>query len=277
MTADDLPPPVVRVASLAATGGALRDGQRAVPEETPIAFTYNRMAHAVMMATPADLEDFAVGFSLAEGVVSAAAEIRSIDIVVTELGIELRMWIDEDRASAYTDRRRHIAGPTGCGLCGIESLEEAMRPLPAVDAGLHVTPSMISAAMDALPPGQVFNRETRAVHAAAFWIPGQGIVAVREDVGRHNALDKLAGALARQGIAGSRGMVLLTSRVSVEMVQKTAILGASILVAVSAPTALAIRTAESCGITLVAIARGADFEIFTHPHRITGPEVRHVA
>jgi FdhD protein len=275
MTAE--PPPVVRVSRLAASGGVLREGRRAVPEETAVAFTYNRMAHAVMMATPADLEDFAVGFSLAEGVVDTAAEIEALDVVVTDLGIELRMWIGEDRASAYTDRRRFIAGPTGCGLCGIESLEEAMRPARAVGAGLQVTPSMIGAAMEALPPGQALNRETRAVHAAAFWTPAQGIVALREDVGRHNALDKLAGALARQGIAGSGGMVLLTSRVSVEMVQKTAMLGASILVAVSAPTALAIRTAEACGITLVAVARGADFEIFAHPHRITGPEVRHVA
>jgi FdhD protein len=159
----------------------------------------------------------------------------------------------------------------------MESLEETVRPAPQVSAGLIVSPTDISDAIAAMPPGQKLNRETRAVHAAAFWMPDQGIVALREDVGRHNAIDKLAGALARQGIAGSAGIVLLTSRISVEMVQKTAILGAAILVAVSAPTALAIRTAEAAGITLIAIARGRDFEIFTHPGRVEDAQARHVA
>jgi FdhD protein len=150
----------------------------------------------------------------------------------------------------------------------MESLAETARPVPAVAAGLRLSPEMIVAAMASLPARQTLNDETRAVHAAAFWTPGDGILALREDVGRHNALDKLAGALARHAVAGADGVVLLTSRVSVEMVQKTAILGAPVLVAVSAPTALAIRTAEACGITLIAIARGQDFEIFTHPDRI---------
>jgi FdhD protein len=147
-------------------------------------------------------------------------------------------------------------------------LSEASRPARPIQNGLHLTPEAISAAMAALSPAQVLNRETRAIHAAAFWQPGQGIVAIREDVGRHNALDKLVGTLARRHVVGGTGIVLLTSRVSVEMVQKTAILGASILVAMSAPTALAVRVAEACGMTLVAIARGQDFEIFSHPQRI---------
>ena len=273
--------PATRVPETAVTDGARRKGHRIVPEETPVALTYNRISHAVMMATPADLEDFAVGFSLAERVVERAEEIEQLEVIERDIGIELRMWIAKDRIDTYSDRRRHLAGATGCGLCGMESLEETVRPAPVICTGVTVTPNMISDAIAAMPPGQKLNRETRAVHAAAFWMPDRGIVALREDVGRHNALDKLAGALARRGIAGSGGIVLLTSRVSVEMVQKTAIMGASVLVAVSAPTALAIRTAEAAGITLIAIARGRDFEIFTHAARVRDaevrPEVRHVA
>ena len=269
--------PTARVPEIAVTGGTRRKGHRIVPEETPVALTYNRISHAVMMATPVDLEDFAVGFSLAEQVIGCAEEIEQLEMIEREIGIELRMWIGKDRIDTYSDRRRQLAGATGCGLCGMESLEETVRPAPLVSAGLTVTPENISDAIAAMPPGQKLNRETRAVHAAAFWMPDRGIVALREDVGRHNALDKLAGALARQRIDGSDGIVLLTSRVSVEMVQKTAIMGAGVLVAVSAPTALAIRTAEAADITLIAIARGCDFEIFTHPARVRDAEVRHVA
>src|SRR5258707_3489138 len=264
----DLPTSVARLRHTASRAGRLMPGRRTVPEETAVAFTYNGSSHAVMMATPADLEDFAAGLSLTEGIVQAADDISDLEVVSSEFGVELRMWLPETRMAPYSTRRRHRAGPTGCGLCGIESLNEAARPAPPVGDGLHLTPEAISVAMAALSPAPVLNRDTRAIHAAAFWQPGKGIVAVREDVGRHNALDKLVGSLARRHIDAGTGLVLLTSRVSVEMVQKAAILGASILVAVSAPTALAVRVAEACGMTLVAIARGQDFEIFCHPRRI---------
>ncbi len=259
-----------RVARTAWRTGGFSDGDRAIPEETAVAFTYNGTSYAVMMATPRDLEDFARGFSLTEGIVAALDEIESLQIIESHAGIELRMWLAEPRGAAFGERRRHMAGPTGCGLCGIELLEEAGRPPPAVPAGRRFTPREIMRAVEAVAPLQALNRETRAVHGAAFWEPSQGLAALREDVGRHNALDKLGGALARERIDAGDGLIVLTSRVSVEMVQKTAYLGAPVIVAISAPTALAVRTAHAAGITLVAIARGDGFEIFTHPHRIAG-------
>jgi FdhD protein len=243
-------------------------GMRLIPEETAIALTYNGGTYAVMMGTPQDLRDFAVGFSLSEGVVQSPDDILSLDIIDLDDGIELRMWLDPAKADLVNERRRHIAGPTGCGICGIDSIAEAIRPAAMVAQGRSFSPREILAAMAGIAPLQHINIETRAVHAAAFWTSVRGIVALREDVGRHNALDKLAGALAQQNVSTSEGMVLLTSRVSVEMVQKTAAMGAPLMVAVSAPTALAVRTAEAAGITLVAIARPDGFEVFTHPERI---------
>jgi FdhD protein len=248
--------------------GSLAEGTRTIPEETAIALTYNSGSYAVMMATPRDLRDFAVGFSLSEGIIESSDEIDSFDIVDLDDGIELRMWLAPSRAERLSERRRHIAGPTGCGLCGIDSIAEAVRPAAIVTPGGTFSPQQVTAAMQSVAPLQAINIETRAVHAAAFWTPARGIVALREDVGRHNALDKLAGALARDQVAASEGMVLLTSRVSVEMVQKTAALGAPLLVAVSAPTALAVRMADAAGITLAAIARADGFEVFTHSQRI---------
>jgi len=221
-----------------------------------------------MMGTPKDLRDFAIGFSLSEGVVQSPEDISSLDIIHLDDGIELRMWLAPAKAELINERRRHIAGPTGCGICGIDSIAEAVRPAAVVARGRSFAPTEILTAMAGIAPLQAINIETRAVHAAAFWTPARGIVALREDVGRHNALDKLAGALAQGNLSASEGMVLLTSRVSVEMVQKAAAMGAPLIVAVSAPTALAVRMAERSGITLIGIARADGFELFTHPERI---------
>ena len=259
-------------------GGDCFPRERVLPEETAIALTYGRSTYAVMMGTPADLEDFAVGFSLNEQIVATAADIEELHVVPRgPLGMELRMSLAPDRDDAYVKRRRHIAGVTGCGMCGLESLEEATCLPPPVASALRFSADALSAAMNAIGPFQQLNRETHAVHGAAFWEPGSGIVALREDVGRHNALDKLAGALARRGLSPERGAVLLTSRVSIEMVNKTAIMGASVLVAVSAPTAFAVRVAEKVGITLIGIARADGFEVFTHPERVVTEAAAHVA
>ncbi|MGB0085843.1 MAG: formate dehydrogenase accessory sulfurtransferase FdhD [Rhodomicrobiaceae bacterium] len=242
-------------------------GQRAIPEETPVALTYDGTSYAVMMATPADLEDFAIGFSLFEGIIDSPGDIDTLEIIDVEQGIEARMWLKPDTARRHIGRRRAILGPTGCGLCGVESISEAMKPLNHVDSGLTLHPRQLVEAMGRLHKAQALNAQTRAVHAAAFWDGGAGLI-VREDVGRHNALDKIIGTAARAGLDCGKGAVLLTSRVSVEMVQKTARLGAPVMAAVSAPTALAVRLAEEAGITLVAVLRDDGFEVFTRPERI---------
>jgi FdhD protein len=243
-------------------------GKRTIPEETAVALTYDGGTYAVMMATPQDLADFAVGFSLSEGLVQSPNEIASLDIVDLKDGIELRMWLAPERAALISERRRQIAGPTGCGLCGIDSIAEALRPPKVVPKGGRVSQCEVMSAMRSIAPLQQINIETRAVHAAAFWMPSRGIISLREDVGRHNALDKLHGTLKLAHLSAGHGMVLLTSRISVEMVQKTAALGAPIMVAVSAPTTLAVRMADAAGITLIGVARSDGFEVFTHPERV---------
>lgn len=264
------PPPLRDAARMRWTTDGVAPGHRRAPEETAVALVHDASTTAVMMATPADLEDFAVGFSLSEGAIVRVEDIRELDVVAQDLGVEVRMWLAPERGLRVASRRRRLAGPTGCGLCGVDSLAEAVRsPRPVAGEALRVDPAALLAAMAALSNAQPLGRETRAMHAAGFWTPTSGLLAVREDVGRHNALDKLIGARARSGaVDGSDGVVLLTSRVSVEMVQKTAILGAPILCAVSAPTALAIRVAEEAGITLVAVARADGFEVFSHNERI---------
>jgi len=270
-------PALLRVSGLAWRDGRLHDSYRALPVESAVALTYNGSTHAVMMASPADLEDFAIGFSLAEGIIDAPGDIEDLRPVEGPHGIDLQMWLNPVLAERHAARRRFMAGPTGCGLCGIESLEQAVKPPTAVSAEPRFTPEMIAEALASLPAAQRLNAETRAMHAAGYWEPGIGLVALREDVGRHNALDKLAGALARDEQTAQRGLLLLTSRVSVEMVQKAARLGVAAIVAVSAPTSMALSMATAAGITLIAVARGAEFEVFSRPDRLLPGVSDHVA
>lgn len=259
-----------RVEAQKVTNGVAAPSMRSVPEETAIAVVHDGATFAVMMATPADIEDFAIGLSLSEGVIEDVGQVRDLEVVVTEHGIEARLWLDRPAGVALAERRRALAGPTGCGLCGIESLQGlTAAPAPDVQAGGAVVSSGdVTAMLKALSAAQALGNETRAAHAAGFWTREEGMVVVREDVGRHNALDKVAGALARAGREGQGGVVVLTSRVSIDMVQKSLRVGAAVIVAVSAPTSMAIRAAQAAGLTLIAVARGDGFEVFTHPRRL---------
>lgn len=238
-------------------------------DEVPVALVYNGETQAVMMATPRDLEDFARGFSLTEGIVTAADEIEEIEIVDHGRGFEARMWLPEAAAGRLAARRRAMTGPVGCGLCGIDSIEAALRPAAqvATDA-LRLSAPDLRAAPEALRRRQPGHDATHAMHAAALWEPGRGLLFPREDVGRHNALDKVAGACLAAGETGRGRAVVLTSRVSVEMVQKAAAMGAEAVVAVSAPTALAVEMAEAAGLTLLAGLKHTA-RVYAHPHRLT--------
>lgn len=270
--------PLATAARVAHRNGSDLTADRTVPEETPVALSYAGATHAVMMASPSDLEDFALGFSLTEGIVASANELEAIHIEDAGDGIDIQIRLKDAANTRFEARRRRLAGPVGCGLCGIESIDEAMRAVRDVGRSrLALDADDIARSVRLLSKAQPLHDVTGAVHAAGFYLPGNGIVAAREDVGRHNALDKLAGALSKLGIAGHGGAVVVTSRVSVEMVQKTAAIGSPVIVAVSAPTALAVRTAQQCGMTLVALVRGDEFDVFTHWHRIEAGAGRHVA
>ena len=271
-------PPLSQISRLAHRAGGTTAANRTVPEETPIALSYGGTTHAVMMASPADFDDFALGFSLTEGIIASADEIEAIEVEDHGAGIDIQIRLKDRANTRFEARRRRLAGPVGCGLCGIESIEEAMRSVDAVGASaLTLEAADIVRSVKLLSKVQPLHAETGAVHAAGFYVAGKGVVMAREDVGRHNALDKLAGALTKAGIDGKTGAVIVTSRVSVEMVQKTAAIGAPFIIAVSAPTALAIRTADEAGMTLVALVRGEDFDVFTHPERVLPGAAKHVA
>ena len=264
--------------------GELSTVQDKVAEEVPIALVYNGVSHAVMLATPLDLEDFALGFSLSEGILRDKSDLYDIEVVKQMQGIELRLEIASECFAKLKVRRRNLLGRTGCGICGAESLEQALR-LPQMDnlnksaVSKPLSAQHIQAAFHAIQNKQTLQQFTGATHACA-WVNAQGEVGLlREDVGRHNAMDKLIGALARQEnnrqehkdsklTNQNDGFVLTSSRASVEMVQKIATAGIQILAAISAPTGLAIRVAEMYGVTLIGFLRDQQFVIYTHQHRV---------
>ncbi|MCA0942650.1 formate dehydrogenase accessory sulfurtransferase FdhD [Salipiger pacificus] len=225
-------------------------------EEAPVALTCDGSTLAVMMATPSDLEDFALGFALTEGILTTSADLRELEILRHAEGFEARMWLTPGASRRVLGRQRALVGPVGCGLCGIDSLAKVARDLPTLSPGPRFDPDELAVAPDLLRDHQPRHDRTRACHAAGFLLPGHGIVMAREDVGRHNALDKLAGALHRAALDPARGAVVISSRVSTEMVQKTVALGCTALVAASAATDYAVRIASSARLTL--IARGID-------------------
>ena len=240
-----------------------------VAEEVPVAFVYSGRPHVVMMCTPADLEDLAIGFSLTEEIVGASGEIGAIDITRHSRGIELSVEIPPAAATKLATRTRALSGRTGCGLCGVEAIDDAVRTPHIVRSELVVPSAALWRAGTALAAHQQYNNETHSVHAAAWATPDGALHVVREDVGRHNALDKVFGALARSGTDARDGFVVITSRASFEMVQKVAVAGVPLLAAVSRPTGLAIRLAEDAGITLVGLLRGESANAYTHANRIS--------
>jgi FdhD protein len=242
-----------------------------VADEVPIALEFNGISHAVMLATPLDLEDFALGFALSEGILKSAAELFSVDEEASEQGITLKMQVSGAAFERLKLRRRSMTGRTGCGLCGTESLSQVARDLPPLPARPAIRREAIAKAMAQLSNRQTLQQATGAVHAAA-WCHAEGDVGVlREDVGRHNALDKVIGALARKPADASAGFVVVTSRASFEMVQKAVAAGVPLLAAVSAATTYAVQTAERAGLALLGFARGADLVVYTHAERLDPP------
>jgi formate dehydrogenase accessory protein FdhD len=259
---------LVQIPSLRWDGDAVEPRVETIAEEVPVALVYNGISHVVMMATPQDLADFALGFSLSEGILESPAELYDLVETPRETGIEVELTVASERFQALKARRRNLTGRTGCGLCGVDSLAEAVRPSRDVGEAPTIAPAAIGRAMDALPELQPLNREARALHAAA-WAGRDGTIAlVREDVGRHNALDKLIGSMARQRIDPRDGFLVMTSRCSYEIVQKAVSFGIGIVVSVSAPTALAVRMAETSNLTLVALARGKRHTAYARADRI---------
>ncbi len=258
---------VVSVSRWQAAGSDRADD--VIAGEVPVALTYNKLSHVVMMATPMDLEDLAVGFSFTEGIIPSPELLLSVTAIPRETGIELAMTVPPDIAQDSRARRRNLTGRTGCGLCGAETLEQAVRYPGRVGAGLEVSHTALQAAIEGLSAHQPLQAATGAVHCAAWCGTDGEIRAAREDVGRHNALDKLIGHLFRSGLDPAEGFALVSSRASYEMVHKTAAAGMQLMAAVSAPTTLAVEFAQHCGLSLIGFARSGRHNIYTGPERVT--------
>ena len=239
-----------------------------IAEEVPVSLIYNGIPHVVMLATPTNLEDFALGFSITEGIIGTAQELLSTRIYNRSNGIEVQLKIPDYRFQCLADKGRNLTGRTGCGLCGASTLKQAIRQPNPVHGDLQVNADELVAALNDIRQQQRINKLTGSVHAAAWVVPGTGIVSVREDVGRHNALDKLIGSLLRTGKKPNTGFIIVTSRASYEMVQKAAFVGITLMAAISAPTGLAIRLADEAGLTLVGFARADQHVVYTHPQRL---------
>ena len=242
--------------------------QDSLAVEVPVALEFNAVSHAVMLATPCDLESFALGFALSEGIVADRSQFHHVEVEQGEPGVTLHCEIAGPAFLRLQQRRRNMTGRTGCGLCGVESLQQVFRPIAAVPGGAPVSVSAMRAALKSLADLQPLNHLTGGMHAAAWSAPDGGLQHVCEDVGRHNALDKLIGRMAESDTGFRNGFLLITSRASVEMVQKAATVGISSLIAISAPTALAVGNADALGMTLVAFARGEEFVAYAHGDRI---------
>lgn len=239
-----------------------------VAEEVPIAMVYNGISHAVMLATPTALEQFGLGFSLSEGILQNRSELYDIEIVQQSDGIELQMTISAERFAALKQRRRSLAGRTGCGLCGTESLQQVVRHPKPIQSDHRISHQAMHAAFDRLTDLQALQAMTGATHAAAWALPDGTIAHLEEDIGRHNALDKLIGTLALKAVPVEQGFAIVTSRASYEMVQKTATAGIPLLAAVSAPTGLAVDIAEQSRLTLVGFTRQHSHVVYSHSYRL---------
>jgi FdhD protein len=262
-------PGIVEVPVRRWRGGQWEDARDQVADEVPVALTFNSIPHVVMLATPRDLTDLGRGFAFTEALVAAPEEIRSAELKHGAQGMEVALSVPQQRLTEMLERRRNLTGRTGCGVCGAETIADAIRSPAPVAPGGAVVRAVLAEALAALRAWQAMNAATGSLHAAAWVGWDGGIQLVREDVGRHNALDKVIGALLERDQDRHAGFLIVTSRASYEMVQKAATAGVRLLVAVSAPTALAIQLARQTGLTLVGFARETQQVVYTYPERVT--------